>query len=47
MTASERFMIMGVVTVLGAADEAPALGCGGSLVTNDVSGHARTNRTGE
>ena len=37
---------LGVVTVLGAigsaADEAPALGCGGCLVTNDVSADVRS-----
>ena len=36
----------GMVTVLVAidsvTDEAPAHGCGGSLVTNDVSGDAST-----
>ena len=41
-----RYVLWGVVTVLVAigsvADEAPAHGCGRSLVTNDVSGDART-----
>ena len=36
----------GVITVLGAngseADEAPTHGCGGCLMTNDVSADART-----